>query len=161
ALIANQTPFYGESGGQMGDRGIMFSAGGVEIAINDTQKKLGDLHVHLGTVTKGKISVGDIVEMRVDGERRTALRANHSDTHLLPDALRRRPLATRAPRKGSLVAPDRLRFDFSHPKALTSEDIRAIETEVNDRIRLNADVATRLMTPDDAVTAGALALFAE
>jgi len=160
ALIANQTPFYAESGGQMGDSGIMFSASSAEIAIRDTQKKLGDLHVHLGMVTKGKIAVGDVVEMRVDGERRTALRANHSATHLLHEALRRR-LGTHVTQKGSLVAPDRLRFDFSHPKALTPEDVRAIETEVNNRIRLNADVATRLMTPDDAVKAGALALFGE
>jgi alanyl-tRNA synthetase len=138
----------------------MFSAGGAEIAIRDTQKKVGDLHVHTGTVTKGKIAVGDVVEMRVDGERRTALRANHSATHLLHEALRRR-LGTHVTQKGSLVAPDRLRFDFSHPKALTPEDIRAIETEVNDRIRVNADVVTRLMTPDDAVKAGALALFGE
>src|SRR5262249_9707584 len=155
ALIANQTPFYGESGGQMGDRGIMFSAGGAEIAINDTQKKLGDLHVHLGTGTKGKISVGDVVEMRVDGAGRPALPPNHAATHLLHEALRRR-LGTHVTQKGSLVAPDRLRFDFSHPKALTPDDIRAIETEVNDRIRVNADVVTRLMTPDDAVKAGAL-----
>jgi len=160
ALIANQTPFYGESGGQMGDSGIMFSASGAEIAIRDTQKKLGDLHVHLGTVTKGKIVVGDVLEMRVDGERRTALRANHSATHLLHEALRRR-LGTHVTQKGSLVAPDRLRFDFSHPKPLTPEDIRAIETEVNNRIRLNAAVVTRLMTPDEAVKAGALALFGE
>jgi len=160
ALIANQTPFYGESGGQMGDSGVMFSAGGAEIAIDDTQKKLGDLHVHFGRVTKGRIAVGDVVEMRVDGERRTALRANHSATHLLHEALRRR-LGTHVTQKGSLVAPDRLRFDFSHPKALTSDDVRTIEAEVNHRIRLNADVATRLMTPDDAVKAGALALFGE
>jgi alanyl-tRNA synthetase len=159
-VIANQTPFYGESGGQMGDRGIMFNAGGIEIAINDTQKKLGDLFIHLGTVTKGTIAVGDVVEMRVDGERRTALRANHSATHLLHEALRRR-LGTHVTQKGSLVAPDRLRFDFSHPKPLSLDDIRAIESEVNNRIRLNADVATRLMTPDDAVKAGALALFGE
>src|SRR5262249_38353503 len=90
ALIANQTPFYGESGGQMGDSGVMFSASGAEVAIRDTQKKLGDLHVHFGTVTKGQIAVGDVLEMRVDGERRTALRANHSATHLLHEALRRR-----------------------------------------------------------------------
>jgi alanyl-tRNA synthetase len=160
ALIANQTPFYGESGGQMGDSGIMFSTAGAEIAVRDTQKKLGDLHVHVGTVTKGKVAVGDVVEMRVDGERRTALRANHSATHLLHEALRRR-LGTHVTQKGSLVAPDRLRFDFSHPKPLSPDDIRAIEAEINHRIRLNADVATRLMTPDDAVKAGALALFGE
>jgi alanyl-tRNA synthetase len=160
ALIANQTPFYGESGGQQGDRGIMFGAKGTEIAIHDTQKKLGDLHVHLGTVMKGTVAVGDALEMRVDGERRTALRANHSATHLLHAALRRR-LGDHVTQKGSLVAPDRLRFDFSHPKALTPEDIRTIEEDVNRQIRLNAGVTTRLMTPDDAVKAGALALFGE
>jgi alanyl-tRNA synthetase len=160
ALIANQTPFYGESGGQIGDHGVMFGANGTEIEIDDTQKKLGDLHVHFGTVTKGRIAVGDVLEMRVDGERRTALRANHSATHLLHEALRRR-LAAHVTQKGSLVAPDRLRFDFSHPKPLTAEDIRAIETEVNDHIRQNAAVTTRLMTPAEAVSAGALALFGE
>jgi len=160
ALISNQTPFYGESGGQMGDSGVMFTAAGAEIAIRDTQKKLGDLHVHLGTVTKGSIAVGEVVEMRVDGERRTALRANHSATHLLHEALRRR-LGTHVTQKGSLVAPDRLRFDFSHPKALSSDDLRAVEIEVNDRVRRNAVVTTRLMTPDEAVKAGALALFGE
>jgi len=160
ALFANQTPFYGESGGQQGDQGIMFGAKGAEIVVHDTQKKLGDLHVHLGTVTKGSVAVGDTLEMRVDGSRRTALRANHSATHLLHEALRRR-LGDHVTQKGSLVAPDRLRFDFSQPKALTSADIRAIEDDVNQQIRLNADVTTRLMTPDDAVKAGALALFGE
>src|SRR5262249_11472928 len=112
------------------------------------------------TVTKRSVAVGDIVEMRVDGERRTALRANHSATHLLHEALRRR-LGTHVTQKGSLVAPDRLRFDFSHPKALSADDLRAVETEGNDRIRRNAAVTTRLMTPDEAVKAGALALFGE
>ncbi|MFM9841861.1 MAG: alanine--tRNA ligase [Dongiaceae bacterium] len=160
ALIANQTPFYGESGGQQGDHGIMFAPKGAEIVIRDTQKKLGDLHVHLGTVTKGSVAVGDALEMRVDGSRRTALRANHSATHLLHEALRRR-LGDHVTQKGSLVAPDRLRFDFSQPKALTPEDIRAIEEDVNRQIRHNEAVTTRLMTPDDAVKAGALALFGE
>ncbi len=160
ALIANQTPFYGESGGQQGDHGIMFGPKGTEIVIHDTQKKLGDLHVHLGTVTKGSVAVGDALEMRVDGSRRTALRANHSATHLLHEALRRR-LGDHVTQKGSLVAPDRLRFDFSQPKALTPDDIRAIEEDVNRQIRHNEAVTTRLMTPDDAVKAGALALFGE
>ncbi|MGH6933151.1 MAG: alanine--tRNA ligase, partial [Dongiaceae bacterium] len=160
ALIANQTPFYGESGGQIGDSGIMFSAGGAEIAITDTQKKLGDLHVHHGEVTKGRIAVGDAVEMRVDSERRTALRANHSATHLLHEALRRR-LGGHVTQKGSLVAPDRLRFDFSHSKPIGADDLRAIEAEVNHRVRLNAAVTTRFMTPDEAVKEGALALFGE
>src|SRR5262249_21172428 len=110
------------------------------------------------TVTKRSVAVGDIVEMRVDGERRTALRANHSATHLLHEALRRR-LGTHVTQKGSLVAPDRLRFDFSHPKALSADDLRAVETEVNDRIRRNAAVTTRLMTPDQAGKAGALPVF--
>jgi alanyl-tRNA synthetase len=160
ALIANQTPFYGESGGQQGDHGIMIGPAGAEITIHDTQKKLGDLLVHLGTVTKGSVAVGDALEMRVDGSRRTALRANHSATHLLHEALRRR-LGNHVTQKGSLVAPDRLRFDFSQPRALTAEDIRAIEDDVNQQIRHNAEVTTRLMTPDDAVKAGALALFGE
>ena len=160
ALLANQTPFYGESGGQQGDHGIMFGAKGTEIVIHDTQKKLGDLHVHVGTVTKGSVAVGDALEMRVDGSRRTALRANHSATHLLHEALRRR-LGDHVTQKGSLVAPDRLRFDFSQPKALTPDDIRAIEEDVNRQIRHNEAVTTRLMTPDDAVKAGALALFGE
>jgi alanyl-tRNA synthetase len=159
-LIANQTPFYGESGGQMGDSGIWFNASGLEIAIDDTQKKLGDLWVHSGRVQKGEVKVGDAVEMRVDGERRDALRANHSATHLLHEALRRR-LGEHVTQKGSLVAPDRLRFDFSHPKPLTREDLAAIESEVNRRIRRNTAVETVLMTPDDAVKAGALALFGE
>ncbi len=160
ALLANQTPFYGESGGQQGDHGIMFGPKGTEIVIHDTQKKLGDLHVHIGTVTKGSVAVGDALEMRVDGSRRTALRANHSATHLLHEALRRR-LGDHVTQKGSLVAPDRLRFDFSQPKALTPDDIRAIEEDVNRQIRHNEAVTTRLMTPDDAVKAGALALFGE
>jgi alanyl-tRNA synthetase len=160
AVIVNQTPFYGESGGQEGDTGVMFTASGAEIEIRDTQKKLGDLHVHFGVLWKGRVAVGDVVEMRVDGNRRTALRANHSATHLLHEVLRRR-LGTHVTQKGSLVAPNYLRFDFSHPKALAAEDIRWIEDEVNRRIRLNAAVTTRFMTPDQAVAAGALALFGE
>jgi alanyl-tRNA synthetase len=160
ALIANQTPFYGESGGQMGDSGIMIGAQGVEVAVHDTQKKLGDLFVHYGRVTKGRIAAGDAVEMRVDGERRSRLRANHSATHLLHEALRRR-FGAHVTQKGSLVAPERLRFDYSHPIAPTGEDLEAISTEVNRRVRANAEVITRLMTPDEAVKAGALALFGE
>jgi alanyl-tRNA synthetase len=159
-LIANQTPFYGESGGQMGDSGIWFNGSGLEIAITDTQKKLGDLWVHDGKVIRGEVRLGDAVEMRVDGERRSALRANHSATHLLHEALRRR-LGDHVTQKGSLVAPDRLRFDFSHPKPLTREDLETIEAEVNRRIRHNAEVETVLMTPENAVKAGALALFGE
>ncbi|GAB4235092.1 MAG: alanine--tRNA ligase [Kiloniellaceae bacterium] len=159
-LVANQTPFYGESGGQQGDHGAVFSAAGGEMEVHDTQKKLGDLHVHIGRMTHGSLKVGEAVEMRVDGRRRSALRAHHSATHLLHEALRRR-LGDHVTQKGSLVAEDRLRFDISHPKPLTPEDIEAIEAEVNERIRRNAEVETRFMTPDEAIEAGALALFGE
>jgi alanyl-tRNA synthetase len=160
AIIVNQTPFYGESGGQMGDSGVFIGAHGVEVAIADTQKKLGDLHVHFGRVTKGRLKRGDAVEMRVDGERRSALRANHSATHLLHEALRRR-FGPHVTQKGSLVAPDRLRFDYSQPTPPASGDLAAVSAEVNRRIRRNAPVVTRLMTPDQAVGQGALALFGE
>ena len=159
-LLLNQTPFYGESGGQMGDSGLLFGAEGTEIAVADTQKKLGDLHVHIGTVTRGRVALGDSLEASVESDRRTMLRAHHSATHLLHEALRRR-LGDHVAQKGSLVAPDRLRFDISHPKALSDDDIAAVEDLVNERIRLNAPVDTRLMTPDEAVEAGALALFGE
>ncbi len=160
AVIANQTPFYGESGGQVGDSGGLFTADGGEIRITDTQKKLGDLFVHLGTVSKGTLSVGEAVEMSVDSDRRDSIRANHSATHLLHEALRRR-LGTHVAQKGSLVAPDRLRFDISHPRALSREDVLAVEAEVNARVRENAEVVTRLMTPDEAIAEGAMALFGE
>jgi alanyl-tRNA synthetase len=160
ALIANQTPFYGESGGQMGDTGELVTANGAVIQVTDTQRKLDDLFVHLGNVTKGEVKVGDVMEMRVDGKRRTSLRAHHSATHLLHEALRRR-LGNHVTQKGSLVAPDRLRFDFSHSRGMTPEDIAAVEHEVNNRIRANAEVETRLMTPDAAIEAGAMALFGE
>jgi alanyl-tRNA synthetase len=160
AILVNQTPFYAESGGQVGDTGAMFSASGGEFAVRDTQKKAGDLHVHLGAVTHGGLAVGDVVELRIDETRRTRLRANHSVTHLLHQALRRR-LGAHVTQKGSLVAPDRLRFDFSHPRAMTPEDLAAVEAEVNARIRENGEVRTRLMTPDRAVEEGALALFGE
>ncbi len=159
-IIVNQTPFYGEAGGQVGDTGWIQTAAGARFQVTDTQRKLGDLFVHIGTMAAGRIAVGDTVEMRVDGERRTRLRANHSATHLLHQALRRR-LGEHVTQKGSLVAPDRLRFDFSHPKPLSAEEIRWIEDEVNARIRRNAAVVTQLMTPEDAVGAGALALFGE
>jgi alanyl-tRNA synthetase len=160
AIIVNQTPFYAESGGQVGDTGVMFSGAGGEFAVADTQKKAGELFVHLGRMSHGTLKLGDVVELRIDETRRTALRANHSVTHLLHQALRRR-LGGHVTQKGSLVAPDRLRFDFSHPRALSAEDLRAIENEVNARIRQNSEVSTRLMTPDKAVAAGALALFGE
>jgi alanyl-tRNA synthetase len=159
AVIVNQTPFYGESGGQVGDAGVMFTAQGTEIAVADTRKHR-DLIVHYGVVTRGTIALGDVVEMRVDGERRAGLRAHHSATHLLHEALRR-TLGQHVTQKGSLVAPDRLRFDISHPKPLTAEEIATVEHQVNERIRRNAEVTTRLMTPDAAVQEGAMALFGE
>ncbi|MEJ1995618.1 MAG: alanine--tRNA ligase [Limibacillus sp.] len=159
-ILTNQTPFYGESGGQMGDAGILFSDEGAEFAVSDTQKKLGELHVHIGKLNKGNLKVGDVVELRVDGERRARLRANHSATHLLHEALRRR-LGDHVTQKGSLVAPDRLRFDISHPRPMSREDIQAVEELVNKRVVKNAEVATRYMTPDEAIEEGALALFGE
>jgi alanyl-tRNA synthetase len=160
AVVLNQTPFYGESGGQMGDTGVILASSGARMEIADTVKRVGDLHVHLGRLVKGPIKVGDTVAVEIDVERRRRLRANHSATHLLHEALRRQ-LGEHVTQKGSLVAPDRLRFDFSHPRAIESADLQAIEAEVNARIRLNQSVGTTLMTPDDAVAAGAMALFGE
>jgi alanyl-tRNA synthetase len=160
AVVVNQTPFYGESGGQMGDTGVIFTAGGTEIAVSDTQKMAGDVHVHFGKVMRGGLKVGDFVELRVDTARRNALRANHSATHLLHEALRRR-LGTHVTQKGSLVAPERLRFDISQPTPIPPEVLRQVEDDVNARVLANDEVTTRLMTPDEAVKAGALALFGE
>jgi len=159
-LVVNQTPFYGESGGQTGDAGVVFTASGAEIAVDDVQKMAGDVFVHAGRVAKGSVKLGDFAELRVDGARRDRTRANHSATHLLHEALRRR-LGAHVTQKGSLVTPDRLRFDISQPTPLTPEDIAAVEDDVNRRVLENQDVATRLMTPDAAVEAGALALFGE
>ena len=160
AAVLNQTPFYGESGGQMGDTGTILTSSGAHIEVTDTAKRVGDLHVHLGRVVKGSVKVGDTVVAEIDAKRRRRLRANHSATHLLHEALRRK-LGDHVTQKGSLVAPDRLRFDFSHPRAIEAADLLAIENEVNARIRLNRPVGTTLMTPDDAVAAGAMALFGE
>jgi len=160
AIIVNQTPFYGESGGQVGDTGAMFTAEGAEITIRDAQKKVGDLFVHSGTVTHGALAVGDAVEMRVDAQRRDATRRHHSATHLLHAALRRH-LGTHVAQRGSLVSPDRLRFDISHPKPITAEEVAAIEAEVNERIRMDSAVATRLMPIKQAIDTGAMALFGE
>jgi alanyl-tRNA synthetase len=159
-VLTNQTPFYGESGGQEGDRGTITGANGLKILIADTAKPLGRLHAMNGTVEAGTIKVGDPVALSVDAERRDAVRANHSATHLLHAALRGR-LGDHVTQKGSLVAADRLRFDYSHPKPLDAADIAAIEAEVNAEIRANEQVLTRLMAPDDAVAAGAMALFGE
>ncbi len=159
-IITNQTPFYGESGGQNGDAGTISSSKGLRAAVADTGKPLGRLHAHHAKVETGEIAVGDVVALSIDVVRRDAVRANHSATHLLHAALRNR-LGGHVSQKGSMVAPDRLRFDFSHNKAVEPADIAAIEAEVNAQIRGNQDVTTRLMTPDDAVAAGALALFGE
>ena len=159
AIVLNQTPFYGESGGQVGDTGIL-TAEGVRVAITDTQKKAGDLFIHHGTVENGEIAVGQTVHAAVDHARRTAIRAHHSATHLLHEALRR-ALGPHVTQKGSLNAPDRLRFDISQPRPVTFAELRNVEREVNARIRENAAVETRLMTPEEAVKRGAMALFGE
>jgi alanyl-tRNA synthetase len=158
-LIVNQTPFYGESGGQQGDTGRFVASGG-EAEILDVQKMVGDLWIHHADIAKGEIKVGDDVVMTVDAIRRAQLRAHHSATHLLHEALRRH-LGDHVTQKGSLVAPDRLRFDISHTKAISQEELRKVEDEVNERIRLNSSVDTRLMTPEEAIAAGAMALFGE
>ena len=158
-VITNQTPFYGESGGQMGDAGVIYSSN-MRGEVTDTAKPLGRLHAHQVTIGTGEIKVGDFVTLKIDTERRDALRANHSATHLLHASLRHR-LGGHVTQKGSMVAPDRLRFDFSHNKAVTAEEIALVEADVNAQIRGNQAVNTRLMTPDDAVAAGALALFGE
>jgi len=159
-LITNQTPFYGESGGQMGDAGRITGDNGLVIEVGDTAKPLGRLHAHKATVISGSVKLGDALHLVVDAARRTQIRANHSATHLLHAALRHR-LGGHVTQKGSLVAADRFRFDFSHPKALTPEDIATVEAEVNQHIRENDEVMTRLMTPDAAIEAGAMALFGE
>jgi len=159
AVVLNQTPFYGESGGQVGDTGTI-SGPGLRIAVTETQRKLGDLVVHLGRIEAGTARVGTPVLAEVDHERRTAIRAHHSATHLLHEALRRR-LGEHVVQKGSLNAPDRLRFDVSHPRPIGPEDLVWVEREVNARIRANTEVSTRLMSPDAAVAEGAMALFGE
>ena len=159
-LVLNQTPFYGESGGQVGDSGKLTSLNGFEGEVEDTSKPLGRLHALLAKVVKGCLKVGDTLHQIVDSERRDRIRANHSATHLLHAALRKR-LGDHVTQKGSLVAPDRLRFDFSHASTLSPDDVAAIETEVNAQIRSNPQVTTRLMTPDEAISAGAMALFGE
>ncbi|WP_379546338.1 alanine--tRNA ligase [Qipengyuania sp. DSG2-2] len=159
-VLTNQTPFYGESGGQQGDTGTITGADGLSAEVTDTGKPLGRLHTQSAKIASGALAVGDVVHLQVDAERRDRVKANHSATHLLHAALRNR-LGGHVTQKGSLVAEDRLRFDFSHPEPLSDADIAAIEADVNAEIRANERVTTRLMTPDDAVEAGALALFGE
>ena len=159
-VLTNQTPFYGESGGQAGDAGAITSPGGLRVSVTDTGKPLGRLHAHQAKVEHGAIERGDTVHLEVDAERRDRVRANHSATHLLHAALRHK-LGEHVTQKGSLVAEDRLRFDFSHPAPLTRAEIAAVEDEVNAEILANEPVGTRLMSPDEAIEAGALALFGE
>ena len=159
AVVVNQTPFYGESGGQVGDAGEMRREG-VRLTVTDTQKKGGDLFVHSVTVTEGAVKVGDPLLMEVDHARRGAIRQNHSATHLLHEALRQ-VLGDHVAQKGSMVSPERLRFDFSHPKPVTAEELARVEDIANDIVLQNSPVTTRLMALDDARASGARALFGE
>ena len=159
AVVLNQTPFYGESGGQVGDTGSM-TGDGVRFRVTDTQKHVGDVFVHLGTVEEGTLTAGAALALEVDHGRRGAIRKNHSATHLLHEALRQ-VLGDHVAQKGSLVAPDRLRFDFSHPKPMSSEVIERVEDIANDVVLQNAPVITRLLSRDDAIASGARALFGE
>jgi len=158
-IITNQTPFYGESGGQVGDQGII-STNKSKITIKDTLKKMGDLYVHLGKIDSGSIKVGETVNLEIDKEKRNNARAYHSATHLLHEALRR-TLGKHVTQKGSLVSPEKLRFDFSHNKPVEKNEISKIEKFVNDMIKVSSQVKTRIMTPKEAVENGALALFGE
>ena len=158
-IITNQTPFYGESGGQVGDTGEIIS-GDFRFEVSDVQKKLGDLFVHYGKVKSGSIKLNDSVEMKINETRRNDTRAYHSATHLLHESLRR-VLGTHVTQKGSLVEPSRLRFDFSHMKPISDDEIDKIEQFVNSMVSKKTEVRTRLMTPDEAVENGALALFGE
>ncbi|MGN6774071.1 alanine--tRNA ligase [Rhizobium sp.] len=158
-IVVNQTPFYGESGGQMGDTGVISSDHG-KLVVGDTQKKGEGLFVHSSEVSEGKIKVGDAVVLTVDHNRRSRLRANHSATHLLHEALRE-VLGTHVAQKGSLVAPERLRFDVSHPKPMSAEELKVVEEMANEIILQNSPVTTRLMSVDDAIAEGAMALFGE
>ncbi|MEH3104548.1 MAG: alanine--tRNA ligase [Sphingomonas phyllosphaerae] len=159
-VIVNQTPFYGESGGQVGDAGIISSDNGLRADVAETSKQLGKLFVHHATIAAGALKVGDTVKLAIDVARRAAIRANHSATHLLHEALRQK-IGTHVAQKGSLVAPERLRFDVSHNSAMTPEELAEAERAVNAQIRRNGSVETRLMTPDEAIAEGAMALFGE
>ncbi|HML12889.1 MAG TPA: DHHA1 domain-containing protein, partial [Xanthobacteraceae bacterium] len=155
----NQTPFYAESGGQVGDTGVM-TGDGYRFRVTDTQKRAGDLFVHFGVVEAGVLKPGATLLLEVDHARRKLVRANHSATHLLHEALRQ-VLGDHVAQKGSLVAPDRLRFDFSHPKPMTEEEIAKVEDIANAVVLENAPVTTRLMAVDEAIASGARALFGE
>jgi alanyl-tRNA synthetase len=159
AIVLNQTPFYGESGGQVGDIGLMLGEG-VKFRVTETQKKAGDVFVHIGMVEQGTLKPGTALQLEVDHARRSAIRRNHSATHLLHEALRQ-VLGDHIAQRGSLVAPDRLRFDFVHPKPITAEELARVEDIANEVVLENDEVTTRLMAVDDAREAGARALFGE
>ncbi len=159
-VIVNQTPFYGESGGQVGDAGKISNDSGLQAEVADTSKQLGKLFVHRATISAGEVKIGDPVRLAIDVARRAAIRANHSATHLLHEALRQK-LGTHVAQKGSLVAPERLRFDVSHSSAMSAEELAEAERAVNAQVRGNGSVETRLMTPDEAIEMGAMALFGE
>ena len=159
-VVLNQTPFYAESGGQVGDTGTLSSDRGLRVDVRDTSKQIGRIHALHGRVAGGELRVGDVVHQAVDEARRAAIRANHSATHLLHAALRER-LGTHVAQKGSLVSPERLRFDVSHPRPMSPAELAAVEADVNREVRGNTPVATRIMTPEDAMAEGAMALFGE
>ena len=158
-VILNQTPFYGESGGQVGDNGTISNGNNI-FKVSDVQKKLGNLFVHYGKVEKGNFNLKDNVELKIDIERRENVKAYHSATHLLHESLRR-ILGTHVMQKGSLVAPDRLRFDFSHMKPISSDEMTKIDEHVNQMVNKKSEVITRIMTPKEGIAHGALALFGE
>jgi alanyl-tRNA synthetase len=158
-VVLNQTPFYGESGGQVGDTGIMHGEG-ARVRITGTEKKLGDLFVHHATVEHGTLRLHQSLELVVDHERRSSIRANHSATHLVHEALRE-VLGDHVAQKGSLVAPDRLRFDFSHPKPVDDKELETVEDIANRVMLQNEPVVTKLMAVDEAIESGARALFGE
>ena len=159
AIILNQSPFYGESGGQVGDQGII-SANGFRFRVTETHKRIGDVLVHSGILETGQVTVGDTAFLRVDAARRAAIRANHSATHILHEALRQ-VLGDHVAQKGSLVDPDRLRFDISHPKPILLAELELVEDKSNGIVLRNEPVVTRLMGVDDAIASGARALFGE
>ncbi|TKW79713.1 MAG: alanine--tRNA ligase, partial [Bradyrhizobium icense] len=160
SIVLNQTPFYAESGGQVGDTGVLTGDGGIKFRVTETQKKAGDLFVHVGTVEQGTLKAGTALQLEVDHTRRSSIRAHHSATHLLHEALRQ-VLGDHIAQRGSLVAPDRLRFDFVHPKPITAEELARVEDIANDVVLENDEVTTRIMAVDDAREAGARALFGE
>ena len=160
AIVLNQTPFYAESGGQVGDTGMLTGEGGIKFRVTDTQKKLGDFFVHIGKVESGELKLGTALQLEVDHSRRSSIRAHHSATHLIHEALRQ-VLGDHIAQRGSMVAPDRLRFDFVHPKPITAEELARVEDIANDVVLENDEVTTRVMGVDEAREAGARALFGE